>query len=152
MRKTRKFSEGGFSTKEGENKAIGDDVRARAMAAIAAGGQKDEPKAKAKAPAKKATPKLVKPDYSNEDLDRMGLNEPDAVPVATSEENARESQALFNKKPVDTVSKADPEKVRKAYVESAKYVSRAKGMKSGGSVKSASARADGCAIRGKTRA
>ena len=27
-----------------------------------------------------------------------------------------------------------------------------KGMKSGGSVKSASARADGCAIRGKTRA
>lgn len=150
----RKFSDGGFASKEGENKSIGDDVRSRALAAIAAGGQKDEPVAAAKKQAAKPKPKAtsIKPDYSNEEAERMGLNEKGAIPVGNDEENAAESQRLFNKKPVDTTSKADPEKVRKAYVDSAKYVGRAKGLKSGGSVKSASARADGCAIRGKTRA
>ncbi len=54
-KKSKRYDEGGdveTETTQGENKNIGDDTRARAMAAIAAGGVKDEEKPKA-APAKK---------------------------------------------------------------------------------------------------
>lgn len=107
--KAKRYEEGGVT--EGPNKNIGDDVRARAMAAMAArdSGVSSTPVPKA-APKKEA--KLAMPDYSNEDLDRMDAE-------ATAAENKRESQALYNKKPVDTVSKADPAKVAKAYRDAA---------------------------------
>lgn len=41
---------------------------------------------------------------------------------------------------------------REAVGKAVDYIKKGLGMKSGGSVKSASSRADGCAIRGKTRA
>jgi hypothetical protein len=46
----------------------------------------------------------------------------------------------------------DEEKTRRAAEAAAMGVPVQPGMKKGGKVKSASARADGCAIRGKTRA
>ena len=44
-----------------------------------------------------------------------------------------------------------PERSSKRYAESTPYARSKMGMKSGGKVSSASARADGCAIRGKTK-
>ena len=137
-KKAKCYSEGEeveLETSAGPNKSITDDVRERAMRAIAAGGQKEE---EAPKPKKAAAPKPKKAER--------------VIERNTEQENADESQRIFNKKPVDTTSRANPEKVRKAYIESAKYVGRPAGMKSGGMAKSASARADGCCIRGKTRA
>ena len=152
-KKAKRYEEGGVT--EGQNKRIGDDVRARALAAIAAGGQKDEAPA-----APKKTAKLAKPDYSNEDIERMGLGEKGDIPVGNDEENKLESQRLFNKKPVDTTSKADPEKVRKAYIQAAE-IQKAKNdeakkplpksvvfRKSGGTVSSGSKVAGRLATRG----
>jgi hypothetical protein len=49
--------------------------------------------------------------------------------------------------------KKDEEEERRAQEQAAaEQAAAAQGMKKGGKVKSASARADGCAIRGKTRA
>ena len=137
-KKMKRFAEGEeveLETSAGPNKSITDDVRERAMRAIAAGGQKEEETPK---PKKMAAPKPKKAER--------------VIERNTEQENADESQRIFNKKPVDTTSRANPEKVRRAYIESAKYVGRPAGMKKGGMAKSASARADGCCIRGKTRA
>ena len=67
-----------------------------------------------------------------------------------AEENARESAAFAARSP-SKATKADPDLVRRAYIKAAQ-MQAGKGMKSGGMAKSASARADGCCIRGKTRA
>jgi hypothetical protein len=167
-----------FETKTGRNKSIGDDVRERAMKSIAEGGQKDEaPKAAPKASAPKAAPKkeakLPMPDYSNEDLDRMGMNE-DLKPFkkASMNDMPENLRAPGYKAPsvVKTVSKEVTKPTPRSPVqmlrEESEYTIKprlqSKGenlmksaglnFKAGGKVKSASARADGCAIRGKTRA
>jgi len=96
--KAKRYDEGGeieFETKVGPNKNITDDVRERAMKAIAEGGQKDMPKPKAK----------MKPKAK--------------------------SNAM-----TDSMSRMNP--MGDTY-------------KKGGSVSSASSRADGCAVRGKTK-
>jgi len=96
--KAKRYDEGGeieFETKVGPNKNITDDVRERAMKAIAEGGQKDMPKPKAK----------MKPKAK--------------------------SNAM-----TDSMSRMNP--MGDTY-------------KKGGSVGSASSRADGCAVRGKTK-
>ena len=107
----KRYEEGGeveFETKMGRNENIDDDVRARAMAAMAAreSGAEIEP-AKPKAEAK-----------------------PKAKPAAKK----KETSSFANK----TSSFAGK-------------TSSFKKMASGGSVSSASKRADGCAVKGKTR-
>ena len=171
-----------FETKTGKNKSIGEDVRERAMKSIAEGGQKDEaPKAAPKASAPKAAPKaapkkeakLPMPDYSNEDLDRMGMNEDlKSFKKANMNDMPENLRAPGYKAPsvVKTVSKEVTKPTPRSPVqmlrEESEYTMKprlqSKGeslmksaglnFKSGGKVKSASARADGCAIRGKTRA
>ena len=113
LMKKKRYDEGGeveFETKTGRNENIGDDVRARAMAAMAAretGAEEAEP-AKPKAePKPKAKPAAKKKETSSFE----GRTSPFAGKTSS-----------FKK------------------------------MASGGSVSSASKRADGCAIRGKTRA
>jgi biotin carboxyl carrier protein len=110
----KRYEEGGeveFETKMGRNENIDDDVRARAMAAMAAreSGVEIEP-------AKPAKPK-AKP---------KAKAEPKAEPKKTS--SFSKVQSPFAGK-----------------------TSSFKKMASGGSVSSASKRADGCAIKGKTR-
>jgi hypothetical protein len=162
MKKAKRYEEGGeIETKQGGNSRISDEIRERALKAVSEGGQKSEtaPMPKAKRSAVRSQPESDREEYSPwmRDLRKQ---------EATEEENKRESQALFNKKPVDTTSKEDPAKVAKAYQDAAKMqssrnaekrmsqVKESFGMKKGGSVKakSASSRADGCCIRGKTRA
>ena len=169
-----------FETKTGRNEdaSIDDAVRERAMKFISEGGKKNEapaPKAAPKASAPKVAPKkeakLPMPDYSNEDLDRMGMNE-DLKPFkkASMNDMPENLRAPGYKAPsvVKTVSKEVTKPTPRSPVqmlrEESEYTMKPRlqskgeslmkmfGMKKGGAVKSASARADGCAIRGKTRA
>ena len=90
-KKIRKFAEGGSSIDEG--------VRARALASVAnldksddspAGksgyGEENDIPELAKKVVKKASAKLPMPDYSNEDLDRMGMNN-DIKPIKKADMN-----------------------------------------------------------------
>lgn len=150
MKKAKRYEEGGdveFETKQGQNTAITDDVRERAMRAIAAGGQKEE--TPAPKPKKMVAPKPKKEEVTKENPEMVKEAYKEAARLK-SEENARESAAFAARSP-SKATRADPDLVRRAYIKSAQ-MQAGKGMKSGGMAKSASARADGCCIRGKTRA
>ena len=138
-KKTKCYEEGGdveFETKTGKNEAIKDDVRARAMKFLE---KSDEAKKEvtpkttktARRVVAKAKESLPMPDYSNEDLDRMGMNE-DLKPATRFSPAA--AAGVTPPRPVPG------------------FMMKSMGYKSGGKVKSASARADGCAVRGKTKA
>lgn len=176
-KKMKKYEDGGeieFETKQGKNSSIGDDVRERAMKAISEGGQKTETP-KVSAPKVKASPKketkLSMPDYSNEDLDRMGMNEDlKSFKKANMNDMPENLRAPSYKAPSvvkmvsKEVTKPTPRSPSQMIKEESEYAMKPNlqskgerlmkmfGMKAGGKVKSASARADGCAIRGKTRA
>lgn len=138
-KKSKCYEDGGeieFETKTGKNEAIGDDTRARAMKFLEKSAEeKQEVKPKSRAASRKVVAKaktsLPMPDYSNEDLDRMGMNE--------------------DLKPAKRFDPAAAAGVRKP-AAAPSFMMKSMGYKSGGGVKSASARADGCAIRGKTKA
>ena len=120
----------------GQWRSIDSDVRKKAMDYVKDASEESRytkpPAAKiiSKA-APKVTTKLAAPDYSNEDLDRMGMNEDlkPAAPVVPAK-----------KKPYIDI----PEKSNIG-------LRQFKTMASGGKVSSASSRADGCAVRGKTK-
>ena len=125
-----------FETKTGKNEAISDDTREKAMKFVEKSDEaKKEVKPKSTTTARKVVAKaktsLPVPDYSNEDLDRMAMNE--------------------DLKPAKRFSPAAAAGVTPAK-QAPGYMMKAMGYKSGGGVKSASSRADGCAVRGKTRA
>jgi hypothetical protein len=168
MKKAKRYEEGGdveTETAQGQNKNIGDDVRARAMAAMEKGSS-DEPAIPKKA-AVKLTPKAEAPT-----LKAAPKAEPKATPVAkTGEEKtgfeAKKAKALegTSVKTEAPTPKAEAPKEEKSFLKGTKgfknFGDMFKSMrqsagitsyKSGGKVKSASSRADGCAIRGKTRA
>ena len=129
-----------FESTMGQHKNISDETRARALKSVS-DEETSSPKAEKATPAKKpaakkspakksvAKPKLSMPDYSNEDMDRMGLDE-------------------FKNRRFDPAAAIG---IRKS-AELPKYMKDAVGFKSGGKISSASKRADGCAVRGKTRA
>jgi hypothetical protein len=121
-----KCSGGRMRKKYAEGGSINDDVRARAMKWLESGSPEQKADAPSAPVAKKSAPKS-QPESDREEYSpwMRELRKKEAE----EEERKRESESLFNKKPVDTTSKADPEKVRKAYIESAKY---AKGLKRGG--------------------
>ena len=146
MKKMKRFNQGGeteFETKQGSNAALDRiaGIRERAMKAASEGGQKDEaPAPKAKPAVKKKAPKLYKPDYSNEDLDRMGMNEASKpVKAKAQPETDREEYPPFmqqfrkDEATAAASTKEVPELVRKAYQDAAKLVKPA-GMKKGGKV------------------
>jgi hypothetical protein len=111
-KKMKRYEEGGeveFESKMGPNENIGDDVRARAMAAMAAREAGAEmPEAEEKPKAKPKTKPKAEPKKKTSSFE--GRTSPFAGKTS-----------VFKK------------------------------MASGGSVSSASKRADGCAIKGKTR-
>jgi hypothetical protein len=123
----KRYEEGGeveFETKMGRNENIDDDVRARAMAAMAA----RESGAEEAEPAKpKAEPKT----------------KPKAKPAAKKKESSfKEGTSAF---------KDSSSAFKKGTSSFKEGTSSFKKMAGGGSVSSASKRADGCAIKGKTR-
>jgi hypothetical protein len=184
--KKKRYEEGGeikFETKRGSVSGI-DDVRARAMAAMASqlrdetgevssirrnqetGELYDTAMPKPRAAAKKAAKKLPMPDYSNEDLDRMGLNESmNEMPKSLRAPGYMPPSVVktINKKNVTKPTPRSPGRMVREESDLAmtspmedkgRRLMKGAGMdfKAGGKVSSASKRADGCAIRGKTRA
>ena len=120
-----------FETKEGENEMISKipGIRERAKKYVESGGKEESKPAPKATPAPKAIPKpaakatpKVKTSLFMPDFSNEDLDEMDAKEAAN--ERQRESKALLNRTPLKKMAK-------------------------GGS---ASSRADGCAIRGKTRA
>jgi len=91
------YKKGGKVKKCAEGGSIDDDVRARAMKWLEAGSP-EQPTGEEKPVPKKAAPvKLHQPDYSNEDMDRMGLNEgqtPVKKATLRSSMNARPSRSI----------------------------------------------------------
>jgi hypothetical protein len=167
-KKMKRYEDGGeieFATKMGSNRSISDDIRERAMRAIAEGGQKDVAPV-AKKTTRTAPTKLAMPDYSNEDLDRMGLNESmNEMPKSLRAPGYTPPSVVktINKKNVTKPTPRSPGRMVKEESDLAmtspmedkgRRLMRDAGIgfKSGGKVSSASKRADGCAIRGKTRA
>jgi len=152
MKKIRKYEEGGdIESTQGQNPGIDDDTRARAKARVA-GTLQDEtgkeskirrntetgelystdmPKAKPKAEAAKSTPKTEpkKETYGN---DRRSEKQK----AAGEEPSFLKGTKGYNLSDVTRFLR------RKAGITS---------YKSGGSVSSASSRADGCAVKGKTK-
>jgi len=124
-----------FESKTGKNEDISADTRARAMKFAEKSDEvKKEVKPRSTTTARKVVAKakesLPMPDYSNADLDRMNMND-----------DLKPAPMAAKKKPFIDIPARSNIGMRQF-----------KTMASGGSVKSASARADGCAVRGKTRA
>ena len=148
MKKIRKYEGGGdIESTQGQNPGIDDDTRARAKAHVA-GTLQDEtgkeskirrntetgelystdmPKAKPKAEAAKSTPKTEPKKEAKTESKKASGEEPSFFKGTKGYKNLG---ALF-----------------KSMREKAGITS----YKSGGSVSSASSRADGCAVKGKTK-
>ena len=129
MKKAKRYEDGGeveFETKTGKNKMIDDDTRIKA--AYYASLDVD------------AEPRITK------DAPKAKASSPKGAKAFTRAETGG-GAALMTRK--------DRSGMPKAKAKSSSYTpdhTMGMAMKKGGSVKSASARADGCAIRGKTRA
>jgi hypothetical protein len=128
-KKTKRYEDGGeveFETKQGRNEgaSIDDDVRSRAMAAVEK-GISDEAPAKKSAPSFKA--KASKAGFTSAET--------------------KGGAALMTRKDRSSTPKAAP---KKSSSYTADHTMGA-AMKMGGSVGSASRRADGCAVKGKTK-
>jgi hypothetical protein len=140
VKKMRKYEEGGeiqFESKRGKNSNIDEDTRTRAMDyaqfmqdPVPEIETKEAPKAKSKAKPKKET-----------------VYSPKSQPESDREENS-EFMRQFRKD--EAAAKKSP--FAGKISSFASKISPFKKMASGGKVSSASKRADGCAIRGKTRA
>ena len=131
-KKMKRYEDGGeveFETKQGKNAAIDDDTRVKAA------------------------------DYANLDLDAEPRITKDA-PKAKSSSTPKGAKAFTRAETgggaalMTRKDRSDMPKPKAKAKSSSGSVDHTMGMamKKGGSVKSASARADGCAIRGKTRA
>jgi hypothetical protein len=151
----KRYDEGGdIESTQGQNKSIGDDVRARAMRAMEKGSSEESAPApkKAAAPTPKATPKEEAPAPKAEKTSSVQQ----AKDVIKGKDVTAPSAKSFSESGGNTKttsSKADLSGL--SFSSVAKKLREKAGItsyKSGGKVKSASARADGCAIRGKTRA
>jgi hypothetical protein len=162
-KKMKRYEEGGdIESTQGQNKSIGDDVRARAMAAMEKGSS-DEPAVpkktaakltpKAEAPTPKEEPKAEKVNPVQQAKDVISgkdVKAPKLYDPLAKYEQAGPKRPEATPKPAPKPAPAARANSEKTGFELKKE--KAMGMKAGGKVKSASARADGCAIRGKTRA
>ena len=153
-----------FDTSEGQNKNISDETRARAMKSVSTD---DTPAAKPKKMAPKTTPAKV--EVSKEVVVEKTKEQPKEEPKKTTKSTVPAdfgkvslpksfSASGGNTEPkkstarLSPVSLPDPlAKFKRQKGDKDTAYSDA-GYKKGGMVSSASKRADGCAIRGKTRA
>jgi hypothetical protein len=129
-KKMKRYEDGGeveFETKTGKNKMIDDDTRIKAK------------------------------DYANSKIE----DEPmiDMRPAPKAKTSAPKGAKAFTRAETgggaSLMTRKDRSDMPKAKAKSSSYTpdhTMGMAMKKGGKVKSASARADGCAIRGKTRA
>jgi hypothetical protein len=150
-----KKSEPEFETKTGENEAISKipGLREKAMKSVEKLDEKsDEVKKEVKPKAVTTARKVVAKTDTKASMNDMpeSLRAPDYKAPSMAKAVSKE----VTKPTTKPTSKFDPAAaagVRRP-APAPEFMTKAMGYKSGGGVKSASARADGCAIRGKTRA
>ena len=157
-KKIKRYNEGDvveLESKTGRNENIGDDVRERAMAAMAA----RELGAEEKKAAPKATPKAEpKAEPKAAPKKKEAVYSPKSLPESDREENSS-FMKQYRKDEAKAKAKDEPSFLKgtkgfKNLGEAFKAMRRSAGItsyKSGGSVSSASKRADGCATKGKTK-
>jgi hypothetical protein len=129
-----KKSEPEFETKQGKNPNISDETRERAMASVASKSETTKPAAKVSKPTVKAVEKAA-----------TKTSTPKSQPESDREENSAWMREFRNKEAA-SAAKAKSEKTGFQLKKE-----KALGMKMGGKVSSASSRADGCAVKGKTK-
>ena len=140
-----------FETKTGENEAISKDpgIRERAMKFVEKSDEKsDEIKKEVKPKAVTTARKVVAKTDTKASMNDMpeSLRAPDYKAPSMAKAVSKDVT-----KPAVRFDPAAAVGVRRPK-SAPEFMTRAVGMKSGGGVKSASSRADGCCIRGKTRA
>jgi len=153
MKKMRKYEEGGdveFESKEGQNSGIDDETRARAKARVA-GTLQDETGKESKIRRNTETGELYDTDTPKAKPKAAAKPAPKAEPKKETYGNDRRSEK-------QKAAGEEPSflKGTKGYNLSdvTRFLRRKAGItsyKSGGSVSSASKRADGCAVKGKTK-
>jgi hypothetical protein len=155
-KKMKRYEEGGdvieLESKTGRNENIGDDVRARAMAAMEKGSS-DEP-AVPKKTAEKLTPKAApkaepKAEPKEEPKAEPKKKASTTIPSTFGKVSLPKS---FSASGGNTEPKKSTAKFSSPSISLPDPLAKYKKMASGGKVSSASKRADGCAIRGKTKA
>lgn len=155
MKKMRKYEGGGdIESTQGENKSIDNDVRARAMAAMEKGSSEEAaptPKKVAPKVESKPTPKVEAPAPKAEKVssvqqakDVIKAKDVTAPNAKSFSESGGNTKASSKKEDLSGFSFGN---IAKKLREKAGITS----YKSGGSISSASKRADGIAIKGKTR-
>jgi len=138
-----------FETKTGKNAAIGEDTREKAMKFIEKSDEKsDEIKKEVKPKATTTARKVVAKTDTKASMNDMpeSLRAPDYKAPSMAKAVSKE----VTKPTVRFDPAAAAGVVRPKAAPS--FMMKSMGYKSGGGVKSASARADGCCIRGKTKA
>jgi hypothetical protein len=151
MKKIRKYEEGGdIESTQGQNSGIDDDTRARAKAYVA-GTLQDETGKESKIRRNTETGELYDTDTPKAKPKAAAKPAPKAEPKKETYGNDRRSEK-------QKAAGEEPSflKGTKGYNLSdvTRFLRRKAGItsyKSGGSVSSASSRADGCAIKGKTK-
>ena len=151
MKKIRKYEEGGdIESTQGQNPGIDDDTRARAKAHVA-GTLQDETGKESKIRRNTETGELYDTDTPKAKPKAAAKPAPKAEPKKETYGNDRRSEK-------QKAAGEEPSflKGTKGYNLSdvTRFLRRKAGItsyKSGGSVSSASKRADGCAIKGKTK-
>ena len=151
MKKIRKYEEGGdIESTQGQNSGIDDDTRARAKAYVA-GTLQDETGKESKIRRNTETGELYDTDTPKAKPKAAAKPAPKAEPKKETYGNDRRSEK-------QKAAGEEPSflKGTKGYNLSdvTRFLRRKAGItsyKSGGSVSSASKRADGCAIKGKTK-
>lgn len=156
-KKAKRYDDGGdveTQTAQGQNTNIGDDVRARAMAAMA-----NQPSTPAPTPSKKAVGKAITKAVAEEKSESKKASPVQEAKDVVSGKGASmpKSFTAAGGSSKGSSSKADLSGLRfKAPDVLSKYDRTGRdvgnwSMKSGGKVGSASKRADGIAMKGKTR-
>jgi hypothetical protein len=168
MKKMKRYEDGGeIESTQGQNKSIGDDVRARAMAAMSkSDGESEDTKyakklysteepAIPKKTATKLTPKAAPKEEAPAPKAKASLVD-QAKDVVKAKDVSVSTPKSFTESGGNTKASSKKEDLSGfSFGNMAKKLREKAGITSykvGGKVKSASARADGCAIRGKTRA
>lgn len=158
MAKAKRYEEGGIT--EGANANIGDDTRARAMAWLKKqqeGGAEEEPAA-SPAPVRKAAPvakPAVKPAAkvtdTGDETARLAARRP--APKKPAYETPYDRMNRMNREAASSGPSGQDRILRNVRpgAVNPKTLLPAAEMKKGGSVSKASSRADGIAMRGKTR-
>jgi bifunctional autolysin len=156
-KKTKRYEDGGeveFETKQGKNENIDSGVRSRAMAAMEKGSS-DEAPAKKSAPAPKKAEAKEEPKAASRSKDSAFKDSSSSFKDSSSFKGSSPSfkgtPSSFKDSSSTLKDSSSSFKDSSSSFKGNAFKNAKSSFKSGGSVGSASRRADGCAVKGKTK-